>query len=117
CSCRLIEGLLAPLANQPQYMMVLDRFDRVGQHDEVAVNLVQFARAEVETQLLAAQTERMPPGVLTQDQARAGNPHRLWCHDLISQGVLDHPILMNARFMVKSVAANDGLDRKSTRLN
>jgi hypothetical protein len=42
-------------------MVFLYMFDLVCQHHKPAIDFVQLAAIELETQLLAAQSQRMPP--------------------------------------------------------
>ncbi len=103
--------LAISLMNQSQQVMVMHMLDLICQHHKITVDLIQFAPLEVITKLLAAQTESVTPGVLSQHQLRIWHPNRLWCHDFIRQPVLEHAVLMNASFMGKRIPPNDRLVR------
>src|SRR4029077_3535605 len=81
--------------------------DLVGENYKLPVNLIQLTPLELITKLLAAQTERVPPGMLSQHQSRIGDTHRLRCHDLVSERVLQYTVLMNASLVRERVASDD----------
>ena len=49
--------------------------------------------------------------MLAQHQATLRHPHRLRRHDLVRQGVREHPVLVNAGLMGKGVGPDNGLIR------
>src|SRR5205807_3305009 len=83
----------------------------ISQHDELAIDLVQFAAFELETQILTTQRESMTSRVFAQHQGRAGHSYRLRRHDLISERVLDDTVLVDPCFVRESIASDDGLVR------
>ena len=85
--------------------------DLVSQDHESAINFIQFATIELVTELFAAQTEGMAPGMLAEHQPRIGNPNRLRSHNFVGQRILQHAILMNAGFVSKRIASDDRLVR------
>ena len=48
--------------------------DLVCQHHEPAINFIQFAAIELETQLFAAQSQRMAPECLPNTSLESGTP-------------------------------------------
>ena len=88
--------------------MVLDILDLIRQQNKAAVDFVKFATLELVAELFATKTQRVTSGMLAQYQLGVGHTHRLRCHDLVGQRILEYAILVNARFVSKCVAADNG---------
>ena len=59
-------GCSVRLANQVEQMMIGHVLDLVSQDHESAINFIQFATIELVTELFAAQTEGVAPGMLAE---------------------------------------------------
>src|SRR5690625_1640801 len=83
----------------------------ITEHLESLEDLVQSLPIEFVSEFTVALGESAPARVLTEDETVRIHPNHLRCHDLVSQGVLDHPILMDPRLMCEGVLAYDRLVR------
>src|SRR5687767_13723243 len=81
----------------------------VSADHERAIDLHAIGRIHVETEITAAAQHSRPPRVLAQDQRIPGRPDVFRLHDLVGAAILQDPVLVDARFMSKRVAADDGL--------
>ena len=81
----------------------------VRQALEVFEGPVQFIVIEFEPELPNALAECMPTTVLAQHQIRLTDADFFGQHDFVGGSILQHTVLMYARFMRKRVFANDGL--------
>src|SRR5262249_43599283 len=68
------------VANDLQYVMVLNRFDLVGERDELPVNRVQLASRQVKSERLALAAERVSAGMLSKHQPVLRHSDRLRGH-------------------------------------
>ena len=58
------------LTNQLQQMVILHALNLIREYYKPPVNFIQFPAVELIAQLFAAQIQRVPPGMLSQHQAR-----------------------------------------------
>src|SRR5262249_52682678 len=68
-----------------------------------------------EAELLILELERMPSGVLTHNQLAVLDAYGVGPHDLVGRLLLQHAVLMDARFMREGIASDYrlvGLDDK-----
>src|SRR3989440_2569208 len=76
--------------------------------DKIAIGDMQFLGAEPEAQLAQACIQSMTPGVLAKHEFGIGPSDGLGCHDLVSEWVFEHAILVDAGFMGEGVCPDDG---------
>src|ERR1041384_4016644 len=86
-------------ANQRDQILIVDSLLTISQVREAMIRTVQFFARQSVTQLLIAQRQRVPAGMLTQHEFVCRHAHRFRRHDFIAQRIADHAVLMNARFM------------------
>ena len=63
------------LPDQFQQMMIFHVLDLVREYYKPPVYFIQFAAVELIAQLLAAQAQRVPPGMFPKHQPRIGHAH------------------------------------------
>ena len=83
---------------------------------EATEGVLQRILAQIEAQLLQFGLEGMAAGMLAHHQGRAAEADGFRSHDLVGAGMLQHAVLMDARFMGEGIGADDrlvGLDRQS----
>ncbi len=90
-------------------VLVEDLLLLVGGLLEARERLVQLRLAQMIAQRLQLVLERVPAGMLAQDQLALGQTNGLRVHDLIRAFVLQHAVLMDAGLVRERVAAHDGL--------
>src|SRR5262249_47489702 len=79
----------------------------VGERLEFLEDAVELRIIELEAQLLHTIPEGVTAAVLAQNQMAARQPDILGPENLVSGMVLEHPVLMDARFMSERILAND----------
>ena len=100
--------------------LLFDERDEVGvghlllhvrQGDRRPVDAVERLALEVVTELLELALQAAPARELADRQPRAREADRLRRHDLVRQRVLEHAVLVDARFVRERVASDDRLVR------
>src|SRR5688572_18970413 len=92
-------------------IIIRDRFLRIAQRDDAAVNLVELEAGEGVADGLAAVLDRMAAGMLAEHQRRLRHAHVGGTHDLVRAPIFEHAVLMNPRFVREGVASDDGFVR------
>src|SRR5258707_9934028 len=87
----------------------------ISQGRHAAVNFRKLGIARIVTQVAQGHTQRVPSGVLSENQRTRRNSNRLRGNDFVSERVLDDSILVNARFVRESVRANNRFIRGDLR--
>ncbi len=95
--------------NQCDNIFIVNNLFTVSQVLEAGEGFVQACVIHVcITQRLELVAEGRTARMFAHDQRRTAPAHALGGHDLVGCGVFQHPILMNATFMGKGVAAHNG---------
>ena len=81
----------------------------VGQGLELLEDTGELGVAKLEAEFLDALAQCMSAAVLAEHERRAGQADVLRPHDFVGAGVLQHAVLMNARFMREGVFTDDRL--------
>ena len=102
---------LVGVANQFQQVMIFDVLDLVGQPHKAAVDVIECAAVKLVAELFAANVERVTTGMLAQHQLRIGHAHGLRRHNLISQRILEHAVLVDSRLVREGVASGNSFIR------
>jgi len=102
---------LAPLGSQHQRLDVAveQLLLLVGERLELLEHAVELGLIELEAEGLDALAEGVPAAVLAEHQVAAGETHVLRAQNLISAGVLEHAVLMDARLVREGVLAHHRL--------
>ena len=81
----------------------------VGERLEFLEHAVEFELVELEAQFLDPLAERVPAAVLAEHEVAARQADVLGPHDLVGRVVLEHAVLVDARFVRERVLADDRL--------
>src|SRR5207248_2790900 len=92
-------------------VLVVDLFLAVGEVLESLERAVEIAGGEVEAEVLESRRQRVPPGVLAEDELVGRAPDVLGLPDLVGELLLEHAVLVNACLVGERVLADDGLVR------
>ena len=79
--------------------------------DDRVIDLRELLGVSVRPSCFAAPLHGVAAGVAAEDELLGGLADILRPHDLVGPRVLQHPVLMNARFVRERVAPDDGLVR------
>ena len=88
-----------------------DRFLLVSQILETHEGLIEFFFGQRIAEFAQPLLQRVTPGMLAQHQPRLRDADGFGAHDLVRLMMLEHPVLMDARFVGKRVRADDGFVR------
>src|SRR5439155_9830340 len=90
----------ADVIDDTAQVAVADRLAVLAERNDGAVYLIDFRVREGEAERLAARLHRVPAGVATEHEARRHRlAHVLGPHDFVGSYVLEHAVLMDARFV------------------
>src|SRR6266404_1197987 len=87
----------------------------VGQSSHPPVDLRELRIAWLVAQIAQAQAQRIASGMLPKYQGPRWDSHGLRRNDLVRQRVLDNTILVDSRFVRKSIRAHYGFIRRNCR--
>src|ERR1700761_6334333 len=90
-------------------VLIKDGFSSIRQFIKAVVDHVEIGGIERKTKLLEAMCQGASPGVLAQHHPIARHSYRRRSHDLVSQRMGQHSVLMNTRFVRKRIAAHHRL--------
>ena len=88
---------------------VADDLAVLTERNDGAVDLVDFARGDVQAERVAAPLNRVPAGMPAEHQLLGLLADVLRPHDLVRARVLQDAVLVNAGFVGERVASDDGL--------
>ena len=91
---------------------VIDRALCVARRLDLVNDLVQLLIGDGAAECLEALPDGVAAGVLAEHEARAVGADGFGSHDLVGRTMLEHPVLMNARFVGKCIRADDRLVRR-----
>ena len=80
----------------------------VAQGDDAAVDLIELEAGEGVADGFAAMLHRVAARVLAEHQRRLRHADVGRAHDFVGAAILQHAVLMNARFVREGVASDDG---------
>src|ERR1700722_13250581 len=94
---------------QGNKVLIKDRLSAIRQLVEAVVDQIQICSVEGKAKLFKPMRQGTPAGMLAQHPAIVGYAHRSRSHDLVSQRVGQHAVLMNTCLMGKCIAAHNRL--------
>ena len=94
--------------DQRDQIAVIDFFLFVGQRFESLEQLAHVAVGNGQAHIFQTFRQGCATRMFTQHQVGGRHAHRRWRHDLITLGVFQHAVLMNATFVGKRVIADHG---------
>src|SRR5579875_1974566 len=94
------------VGNYSNQVLVVDLLLAIGKLAKNLISTVKLRSGKLIAQIFIALRQGMAAGMFSQNEFVGRHPDGLGLHDLISDGVFQHAILVNARFMREGVAAH-----------
>src|SRR5207249_11308318 len=95
-------------SDKREQILIVDPLLAIREFGESMVSRVQFFAIQRVTQFFVSQRQGVPPRMLTKYKFIGWHAHGFRRHDFVAQWITDHPVLMDAGFVRKRVAPNDG---------
>src|SRR6266852_5086497 len=93
--------------NQRDQILIVDSLLSISQLRKASIYSVQLINVEQVAEFFVAQGQSVTAGVLAQHEFVSRNSDRLRRHDLVTERIADHAVLMYARFVRKRVAPDN----------
>src|SRR6185503_7782507 len=99
CACRAAE--------QGDEILIVNPLLSIRKICKASISGVELRGGNVVTKFGVAQRERVASGMFAEHERVRRNADRLRRHDLVAERIVNHAVLVNARFMRERVAAYD----------